>query len=231
LARISFLRKDIKNAYEILMGIETPADSKTRAKLLNFLIEFGDTVLSLKYRDMAKNIYLKIYRLDPKFYLGLRSRIIAEDQMYEGNYEEALKLFEKYLNEGGEFDDIAQSYIKCMYLLNQWDRIIAYGSKIVKLREDAELQFILGEAYFNLARNYFDNSMYDSAYTNFDRFIQWGIPKIYLDDAYYYKGYILDTWGNDREALECYYKVLSLAPPRSVFARKARERINELERH
>jgi tetratricopeptide (TPR) repeat protein len=63
-----------------------------------------------------------------------------------------------------------------------------------------------------------------------DKFIRWGIPKIYLDDAYYLKGQILEDIGNKKEALECYYKVLTLAPPRSIYARKAKERISELEK-
>lgn len=230
LARIFFLKKNIKNAYETLMGIEDPADFKTRAKLLSFLLEFGDTALSLRYNDMATNILYKIYKLDPDYPLGPRSRLIALSQMEQGNYEEAKKLFEKFLAEGGNFDDIAQNYIKCLYLLSQWNEIMNNSTKILKYKEDAELQFILGESYFNMARIYLDNSMYDSALVNFNKFIQWGIPKIYLDDAYYYKGLILETLQDFKGALECYYKVLALAPPRSIYARKSRERISELEK-
>lgn len=229
LAKIYFLRKNMKPAYETLMGIETPDDSKTRIKLVQLLIEFGDSAFSLKYKGMAINSYYKAYKISPDFPLSGRSKLIAQKLMEEDNYLEAKKFFEKYVSEGGNFEEIAQGYIKCLYLLSQWEEIIKNSSKIAKYREDAELQFILGEAYFNLAKDYLEKEMYENALELLNDFIKWGIPKIYLDDAYFLKGQILEDFGNTKEALECYYKVLTLAPPRSIYAKKARERIRELE--
>ncbi|MDI6851843.1 MAG: hypothetical protein QMD82_07930 [bacterium] len=229
LAKIYFLRKNMKPAYETLMGIETPEDSRTRIRLVQLLLEFGDSALSLKYKDMAINSYYKAYKISPDFPLGSRSKFIAQKLMEEDNYQEAKNFFEKYVSEGGDFEEIAQEYIKCLYLLSQWEEIIKNSSKIVKYKEDAELQFILGEAYLNLAKDYLKKEMYENALEMLDKFIQWGIPKIYLDDAYFLKGQILEDFGNTKEALECYYKVLTLAPPRSIYARKARERISVLE--
>ncbi len=230
LAKIYFLRKNMKSAYETLMGIEPPEDSKTRSKLVQLLLEFGDSALNLKYKNMAINVYYKAYKISPDIPLGRRSKLIAQKLMDDDNYIEAKKFFEKYVSEGGNFDEIARYYIKCLYLLGQWEEIVKNSAKIVKFREDAELQFILGEAYFNLAKDYMEKEMYENALEMLDKFIRWGIPKIYLDDAYYLKGQILEDVGNKKEALECYYKVLTLAPPRSIYARKAKERISELEK-
>jgi len=230
LAKVYFLKKQYKNAYETLMGIEKPQDPETKSKLLSFLLEFGDSVLKVKYRDMALNIYFKIYTIDSTYSLGLRSKPLADFMMDQGDYETAKKLYEKFVFEGGNPEEIVANYVKCLYMLGKWNEIVKYQQKIEKLKEDAELQFILGETYFYLAKRYYDAGIPDSALTYLNRLIVRESPKIYLDDAYYLKGEILYEFGDIKGALECYYKALSLAPPRSVIARKAKERIDAIER-
>ncbi|MEO0230320.1 MAG: tetratricopeptide repeat protein [candidate division WOR-3 bacterium] len=230
LAKIYFLRKDYKNAYETLMGIENPQDVETKFKLLTFLKEFGDSALSLKYRGMAINVFYKLYTIDPTYSLGSRARILANYMMEQGDFETAKKLYDKFLEEGGSIDEIIPNFVRCLYMASKWREIVKYAPKIVRVKEDAELQFILGESYYNLAKYYHDMEMPDSALAYVNLLIQFGTPKIYLDDAYFLRGLILYDQGETQKALESFYKVLAIAPPRSAIARKAREKINEIEK-
>lgn len=230
MTKVYLARKDIKNAYQVIISIEKPEDYKTINKLTNMLIEVGDTALSLRYREMAINLFYKAYEINDQIYLGLRARLVAQRLMEEMEYENAKQLFDKYFSEGGNFEDVAPEYIRCLYMLGEWSEIIKKRNIIVNLRTDAELQYILGDAYMSLARAYLDQENFENAIEMLDKLIEWGIPKTYIDDAYYLKGQALEILGEYNQALECYYKVLTLAPPRSIYARKARERINALEK-
>lgn len=230
LAKIYFLRRDYKNAYETIMGIESPQDAETKVKLLAFLREFGDSALSLKYRGMAVNVFYKLYTIDPTYNLGQRAKILANYVLEQGDYETAKKLYDKFLEEGGSKDEIIPNYVRCLYMSSKWNEIVKLSPKIVKVKEDAELQFILGESYYNLAKYYHNAEIPDSALKYVNLLIQFGTPKIYLDDAYFLKGLILYEQGETQKALESFYKVLTIAPPRSAIARKAREKINEIEK-
>ena len=212
------------------MSIEPPQDATTKSKLASFLIEFGDSALALQYRNMAINVYYKAYNISEVAFLGYRANLLANYLMDQGDFETAKKLFDKFLDEGGNLDEILPSYVRCLYMLNKWNEIVRFSSKILKIKEDAELQFILGETYYNLGRHYKEMDMPDSALYYLNLLIQFGTPKIYLDDAYFLKGQIYYEMGEREKALESFYKVLTIAPPRSAIARRAREMINEIEK-
>jgi tetratricopeptide (TPR) repeat protein len=230
LARIFFLRKDYKNTYETIMSIEPPQDATTKSKLVSFLIEFGDSALALKYRNMALNVFYKAYNINEGTFLGYRANLLADYLMDQGDFETAKKLFDKFLDEGGNLDEILPSYVRCLYMLSKWNEIVVFSSKILKKREDAELQFILGETYYNLGKQYKEMDTPDSALYYLNLLIQFGTPKIYLDDAHFLKGQIFYEMGEREKALEAFYKVLTIAPPRSAIARRAKEMINEIEK-
>jgi len=230
LGKIYTYTRKYKKASDVLFSIEGRLPSPEKELYINTLLEFGDSTYNIGYKYMAERAYATIFRIDSLFNLGWRFRFLAQRSLNRDDYEQAYAYFRAYLQNDGSIDSVFTDYFRTLYALGKWKEIVTLKNRLKNVKRKADLDWIYGESLFNLAETFYESGIEDSALKYLNEFIDYGTPRILLDDAYLMRAEILENRGDTAQALESYYRVLLYAPKRTRTAKRARERINELEK-
>lgn len=230
LGKIYTYTRKYKKAGDVLFSIEGRLQPLEKQLYINTLLEFGDSTYNIGYKYMAERAYATIFRIDSTYNLGWRFRFLARRSLARDDYEQAYVYFRAYLENEGSIDSVSIDYFRTLYALGKWNEIVRLKNSLKNIKSKADIDWIYGESLFNLAEIYYESGVEDSALKYLDEFINYGTPRILIDDAYLMKAEIFENKGDTAQAIESYYRVLLYAPKRTRTAKKARERINELEK-
>lgn len=215
-----------EKAYETLRKLSTiPKERENDFKEL--LLCIADSSLYYNRRYLAKESLLLLISHFPRINLGERYSFLGDYYFYQGEYKRALEFYNRYLDAGGTFKNVAPSYMRSLYELGEYGKILDLKEK-VRRGEFAEVDWIVGNTLYKLALQSLDSEEYDSTILYTDMFLKWETPRILLDDIYFLRGKAFAMLGDTLNAIKNLKKVLNVFRARTPLKDSARILLREL---
>lgn len=216
-----------EKALSILRSIEKTISEDTRGRLFSALISLAQIAREIGYRYIASESYEIILEHEPEYDLGDGFYFLANYHFYLGQYSKALKYYTYYLETGGRLKEFLPSYLRTLYELKEYDKIIVLRDSVTQ-GKSAEIDWIVGNAFYEKAKSNFERGYPDSAIIYSESFLKWGAPKVLIDDVYFIMGKSYEFLDDTANALKAYRETILNSQGRSPLLDSARTRIELL---
>jgi len=181
-------------------------------------------------QEIAYNSAELITIISPDYYEKEIYMFLGEKYVKKGKMIEAENVFKKIWER-------EKNYESLLNLLNLLEEENSY-SEIIELKDSIpeeyltdEVNAIIGGAFFEIGKIYYEREKADSALFYIEKFMQVKKPLIKLAEAYYIKAEIMLLKGDTLSAVQNFYNVIKLNPARETgLPQKARKRIKELKK-
>ncbi len=181
-------------------------------------------------QEIAYNSAELITIISPDHYEKEIYMFLGEKYVEKGKVIEAENIFKKIWEREKNYE----SFLNLLNLLeeeNDYSKIIELKDSIPEEYLTDEVNAIIGDAFFETGKIYYEREKIDSALFYIEKFMQIKKPPIKLAEAYYIKGEIMLLKGDTLSAVQNFYNVIKLNPAKEMgLPQKATKRIKELKK-
>ncbi len=171
---------------ELQSVVYSSLDDKEKAKLLAGLVELAQKTAREHKDQIARKAYEYILQLEPDYELGEGFKFLAEFYFKSGDFGHSIPYFERYINSSSLIDSVIDHYIKALYEIGDYRRIVRYKDTIIEKGNRDSYTYLLLSLY-KLARFAYESGNYTDAIGYLTQFFDLtqkiGRPRYIWEDA------------------------------------------------
>ncbi len=214
---------------ELQSVVYNSLDDKKKAKLLAELVELAQKTAREHKDQIARKAYEYILQLEPDYELGEGFKFLAEFYFKSGDFGHSIPYFERYINSSSLIDSVIDHYIKALYEIGDYRRIVRYKDTIIEKGNRDSYTYLLLSLY-KLARFAYESGNYTDAIGYLTQFFDLtqkiGRPRYIWEDAELLLADSYKQLGKYDMAKKHYENVAVFGE--TANKKKALERLNEL---
>jgi tetratricopeptide (TPR) repeat protein len=196
--------------------------------LLVTYMEIADRFERRKRVDLAVKVYSSLQEIESEYNIDKGFYALGHFYYTRNDLIQAKEFFERGINNISDSRVLTKTKIELMDIYESLGMLKA-AIEISDNESSTEIIYRKGKISYELAKEFFSASEFDSALVYCEFVLEINTPKTLIDDTYYLQGEIYSARGSYNDALKCYKEVVKIDRfGKSEIASMARRKIEVL---